>query len=74
MFGFNRNILSFFDFTLPLLVTPLILLSWFLINENNEFLGNKVLIYTFIGLLIFIVVFFDSYTAYDLGDYWVLLD
>lgn len=74
MFGFNRNILSFFDFTLPLLVTPLILLSWFLINENNEFLGNKVLIYTFIGLLIFIVVFLipiRRMTWAIIGFYWI---
>lgn len=58
MFGINKKILSYFDYTLPLLVTPIILLSWFLINENSEFLGNKVLIYVFVGLLVFTAVFF----------------
>lgn len=33
------------------------MLSWFLINENSEFLGNKVLIYVFIGFMVFIAVF-----------------
>ncbi|EES89610.1 FtsW/RodA/SpoVE family cell cycle protein [Helicobacter canadensis] len=54
---FNKNILSSFDFTLPLLVIPLVLLSWFLINENNAFLGDKVLIYVFVGILVFVVTF-----------------
>ncbi|MDE5926105.1 MAG: rod shape-determining protein RodA [Helicobacter sp.] len=42
---------------MPLLIAPIILLSWFLINENNEFLGNKVLVYVGVGFLIFAVVF-----------------
>ena len=58
MFGFDKKILSYFDFTLPLLVLPIVMLSWFLINENNAFLGNKVLIYSFIGLGIFFVLLF----------------
>ncbi len=57
LFKFNYRILAHFDYTLPLLVTPIILISWFLINENNEFLGNKVLIYVSAGLLIFAVIF-----------------
>ncbi|WP_300955595.1 FtsW/RodA/SpoVE family cell cycle protein, partial [Helicobacter rodentium] len=58
MFKFNRRILSYFDYTLPLLIAPIILISWFLINENSEFLGNKVLVYVGVGLLIFVIVFF----------------
>lgn len=57
MFKINRKILAYFDYTLPLLIAPIILLSWFLINENNEFLGSKVLVYVGVGLLIFVVVF-----------------
>ncbi|WP_297577860.1 FtsW/RodA/SpoVE family cell cycle protein [uncultured Helicobacter sp.] len=57
MFEINRKILAYFDYTLPLLIAPIILLSWFLINENNEFLGSKVLVYVGVGLLIFVVVF-----------------
>ncbi|WP_297813288.1 FtsW/RodA/SpoVE family cell cycle protein [uncultured Helicobacter sp.] len=57
MFNFNHKILAYFDWTLPLLITPIILLSWFLINENSEFLGNKVIIYVGVGLLIFAIVF-----------------
>lgn len=58
LFEFNRRILSYFDYTLPLLIAPIILISWFLINENSEFLGNKVLVYVGVGLLIFVIVFF----------------
>ncbi len=54
---FNKNILSSFDFTLPLLVIPLVMLSWFLINENNRFLGDKVLVYVSIGALVCAVIF-----------------
>ncbi|MDD6055134.1 MAG: FtsW/RodA/SpoVE family cell cycle protein [Helicobacter sp.] len=57
MFGFNRKILAYFDFTLPLLIIPLVMLSWYLIGENNAFLGNKVLIYVFVGCVVFFAVF-----------------
>ena len=57
MFSFNKKILAYFDFALLLLTIPIILLSWHLINENNSFLGDKVLVYMFIGFLVFIVVF-----------------
>lgn len=33
------------------------MLSWFLINENNHFLGDKVLVYVSIGVLVFAVTF-----------------
>ena len=74
MFGFNRKILAYFDFTLPLLVAPIILLSWYLINENNVFLGNKVLIYVFVGLLVFVTVFLTSVRKMSvliIGFYWI---
>lgn len=57
MLWFNRRILAYFDFTLPLLIAPIILLSWYLISENNVFLGQKVLIYVFVSLLVFVAVF-----------------
>ncbi|MBX7489923.1 FtsW/RodA/SpoVE family cell cycle protein [Helicobacter turcicus] len=74
MFGFNRRILTYFDFTLPLLIMPIILLSWYLIDENNVFLGNKVLIYVFVGLLVFVVVFLiplRRMSWFIIGFYWV---
>lgn len=74
MFGFNRKILTYFDFTLPLLIAPIILLSWYLINENNAFLGNKVLVYVFVGLLIFAIVFLIPMRKMSwliIGFYWV---
>ena len=74
MFGFDRKILSYFDFTLPLLIAPIILISWYLINENNVFLGNKVLIYIFVGLLVFIAVFLIPVRRMSwliIGFYWV---
>lgn len=58
MFSFDKKILSYFDFTLPLLILPIVMLSWFLINENNEFLGNKVLVYASIGFGVFISILF----------------
>ncbi|WP_162845087.1 FtsW/RodA/SpoVE family cell cycle protein [Helicobacter sp. MIT 11-5569] len=74
MFSFNHKFLSHFDFTLPLLIMPIALLSWYLIDENNVFLGNKVLIYMCIGLLIFVIVFLipvRRMSWFIIGFYWI---
>ncbi|TLD85395.1 rod shape-determining protein RodA [Helicobacter sp. MIT 11-5569] len=53
---------------------PIALLSWYLIDENNVFLGNKVLIYMCIGLLIFVIVFLipvRRMSWFIIGFYWI---
>lgn len=51
---FNIKVFSMFDYALIVLITPIVLISWYLINENNAFLGNKVLVYVFVGFIIFL--------------------
>ncbi|WP_232817689.1 FtsW/RodA/SpoVE family cell cycle protein [Helicobacter burdigaliensis] len=72
--NFNKKILAHFDFILPLLISPIILLSWFLINENSEFLGQKVLVYAFVGLFVFAAVFLlpiRKMSWFIIGAYWI---
>lgn len=52
--NFNPKVFLMFDYALIVLITPIVLISWYLINENNAFLGNKVLIYIFVGFVIFL--------------------
>ncbi len=74
MFGLDRRILTYFDFTLPLLSLPIVLFSWFLINENNSFLGDKVLVYALVGFLIFCLFSLLSVRKlswFIIGFYWL---
>ena len=54
----DRRVASHFDFLLILLVLPIVGISYSLVHEVSESLANKQLVYTTIGLLIFLVVFF----------------
>lgn len=54
---FDKRIISHFDYLLIIFILPLILLSYHLINETNEILANKQLIYFSISLFAFIGVF-----------------
>ncbi len=54
---FDKRIVSHFDYVLIIFILPLILLSYHLINETNEILANKQLVYFSISLLAFIGVF-----------------
>ena len=57
MFQIDRRILTHFDFLIPMLVLPIILLSYFLISEANVTLANKQLVYYAVGFLTFIFFF-----------------
>lgn len=55
---FDKRIISHFDFVTIILVIPIILFSYHLINEINEVLGVKQLFYFAIAFVAFIVVFY----------------
>ncbi len=57
MFYLDRRVLSHFDFLQPLLILPIIILSYFLISEANEVLANKQIVYFSVGFLAFLVFF-----------------
>ncbi len=54
MYFLSRRVLSHFDFLQPLLVLPIIILSYFLVSEANEMLANKQIVYFSVGLLAFL--------------------
>ena len=54
----DRRILAHFDFVVPVLLLPLILMSGWLITEIHPTLGYKHNVYTVVGLLVFIFFFF----------------
>ncbi len=49
----DRRILTHFDFVQPILILPIIILSYFLVQEVNETLANKQLVYFTIGFIAF---------------------
>lgn len=55
---FDKRIISHFDFVTIVLVLPIILVSYHLINEISDTLSNKQLVYFGIAFLSFMVVFF----------------
>ncbi|QOG11173.1 FtsW/RodA/SpoVE family cell cycle protein [Arcobacter sp. FWKO B] len=55
---FDKRIISHFDFVTVMLVIPIILLSYHLINEINDILGSKQLIYFMIAIAGFLIVFY----------------
>ncbi len=57
MFQIDRRILTHFDFLIPILVFPIIALSYYLISEANEMLANKQIIYYSVGLCAFAFFF-----------------
>lgn len=57
MFQVDRRILTHFDFLIPILVLPIVLLSYYLISEANTTLANKQLVYYAVGCLSFVVFF-----------------
>lgn len=58
MFKLDRRILTHFDFIQPLLVFPIVFISFYLIFEANSFLAEKQFVYTCIGFLAFGFFFF----------------
>ncbi|QKG28934.1 FtsW/RodA/SpoVE family cell cycle protein [Campylobacter sp. RM16187] len=57
MIRIDRRILTHFDFVQPILILPIIILSYILVSEANSILSNKQLIYFSIGLLAFTFFF-----------------
>ena len=57
MFQIDRRILTHFDFLIPILVLPIIALSYFLIDEANVALSNKQIVYYAVGCLAFVIFF-----------------
>ncbi|MFB1644110.1 FtsW/RodA/SpoVE family cell cycle protein [Campylobacter molothri] len=58
MFILDRRILTHFDYMQPILFTPIILLSFFLIFEAHALLAEKQFVYTCVGTLAFFIFFF----------------
>jgi len=53
----DRRIFTHFDYLTPLLILPLISISYFLILESNTTLANKQIIYFGIGFMAFVFIF-----------------
>jgi len=53
----DRRIFTHFDFLLPILVIPIIGLSFYLINEANTILANKQMVYFTVGFFAFMFFF-----------------
>lgn len=58
MFKLDRRILTHFDFVQPILILPIIFISFFLIFEANSFLAEKQFVYICVGFLAFGFFFF----------------
>jgi len=57
VFQIDRRILTHFDFLIPILVIPIVAISYFLISEANATLANKQLVYFAVGLFAFFFFF-----------------
>lgn len=71
---FDKRILSHFDFLLILFILPLVLLSYILINDTNEILAYKQLIYFSVSLGVFVVIFFlpiRKFIRWVVVFYWI---
>ncbi len=58
MLQFDRRILTHFDFLLPVLIIPIVAVSFYLINEASTLLANKQIVYFTVGLLAALFFFF----------------
>ena len=73
---FDRRIFTHFDFLLPILIAPIIALSYFLIGEVNATLNLKQTVYISFGLVAFLIVFFIPIRQLDRTMwlfYWVCI-
>ncbi len=65
-----------FDYTLILLILPIICTSSFLLNETSQFLLVKQMSYCFLSIFIFFFVFFIPFRYTDKGTtafYWICI-
>ncbi|NPA04446.1 MAG: rod shape-determining protein RodA [Epsilonproteobacteria bacterium] len=65
MIWFDRRILTHFDFTLILLVLPLLILSNYLIYDVNPVLAKKQIVYYTVGFIAFFVAFLAPIREYQ---------
>jgi len=64
----DRRILTHFDFVIPILTIPIILISFYLVKEANQTLAYKQLVYFSIGLVVFFIAFIIPIRKID----WVI--
>lgn len=53
----DRRILTHFDFLIPMLVIPIVALSFYLVSEANSILANKQIVYFTVGFATFLFFF-----------------
>lgn len=58
MIQLDRRILTHFDFLIPILIVPIIGISYFLVAEASQTLANKQMVYFAVGFLAFLFFFF----------------
>lgn len=58
MIQLDRRILTHFDFLIPILIIPIMGVSYFLVAEASQMLANKQIVYFAIGFLAFLFFFF----------------
>ncbi len=58
MFQVDRRMFSHFDYIVPLLILPIIMISFYLVHELYPVLANKQLIYFIAGVLVFLFFIF----------------
>ena len=72
----DRRVLIHFDFLLPILVLPVIGMSYFLISDINATLANKQIVYFTIGFLAFLFFFLIPIKKFEWlipSFYWVTI-
>ena len=57
MLQIDRRILTHFDFVIPILVIPIVILSFYLVNEASQTLAYKQLVYFSVGVVAFFIAF-----------------
>ncbi len=57
MFWIDRRVFTHFDYLIPFIITPIIIISFFLVLEVNSTLATKQIIYFSIGFIIFFIFF-----------------
>ncbi len=76
MLQIDRRILTHFDFLLPILVLPVIAMSYFLIADINTTLANKQIIYFTIGFISFLFFFLFPLKKFEWlipTFYWIII-
>ncbi len=76
MLQIDRRILTHFDFLLPILVLPVIAMSYFLIADINTTLANKQIIYFTIGFISFLFFFLIPLKKFEWlipTFYWIII-